>query len=91
MWRPEGWENPFEKQLHNERIRLREIGLKESQMAKDYQNASIAYEAGADAMLEALKENPHDYHQYYDDAIEILPDWKYRRLKGKWVFIPEEI
>ena len=67
MYRPKDWENPYE----NHGAVLKEMGNE------------IAFEAGADAMLEGLGENMV-LSEIYDK------DWYADRTGGKWVFIPDE-
>ena len=75
MWRPENWDNPHgtTKLTSQTYIATPEI---ES-------HRSFAYEAGATAMLEALRETgvPHEEKDPYMKLNHPNP--------GKWVFIPE--
>ena len=72
MWRPENWENPFP---------LTEVP--ESFPPGGAVHKNLLYEAGATAMLEALRETgvPHEEKDPYMKLNHPNP--------GKWVFIPE--
>ena len=52
---------------------------------------SLAYEAGADAMLEGLNKNGVSTDEIgHTISGNKLNVWVDKHLKGKWVFIPEE-
>jgi len=79
-WRPEGWENPFTEDKHN-----------------DFESVDDSYEAGADAMLEALKGDGLNVDISAGVRVYIggKPNLLYRTKgtptgKGKLVFIPDE-
>ena len=69
MYRPEGWENPYE----NHSAVLKEMGNE------------IAYEAGADAMLEALCTDENRI-----DCIDQYGTEPPNKVRGWLVFIPKE-
>lgn len=71
MYRPDGWKNPLadDKYVPSSKAPIKHLLVG-------------AYEAGADAMLEALGEMT--YGNIYDK------DWYINRSKGKWVFIPDK-
>ena len=75
MYRPEGWVEITEDLRQRERYNVPDM------------------EAGADAVMSAIiRENKErDFRKYMKDAFELLPDYKYRILKGTWVFIPDEV
>lgn len=68
MYRPKDWEGI-----------ITECVLRDTEQDDNY---NVGFEAGADAMLEALGEMT--YGNIYDK------DWYINRSKGKWVFIPDE-
>ena len=53
-------------------------------------SAAIYFEAGADAMLEALEENGMDIKEGCISCVVALPP-PFGLKKGKIVFIPEEV
>jgi len=82
MYRPDGWENPYKKQV---------LLLTASERHEDaYAQLKFhdAYETGADAMLEGLIREAQRVHE-----LESLSEQHIRRAfgKGTWVFIPEEV
>ncbi len=64
-WRPEGWENP-----HHAKVKAGKGNGKDMAF-------SLAYEAGADAMLAALRGKRHEETRFTGDP----------RVDGKWVFV----
>jgi len=68
-WRPEGWENKYDKTPWHTDVDWQQ------------EDVAIGFEAGADAMLEALKGQGH---QNWLASIEG------ENCQGKWVFIPDE-
>ena len=76
-WRPENWENKYDKEEWHTEV--------------DWQleDLAIAYEAGADAMLEALKEG--GYRTEYIPTSEMAKNTgKLKFGKGWLAFIPDE-
>jgi len=76
MWRPKEWGNPNEE-YHN-------VCDVPTVQDAEYE----AYEAGADAMLEALKKDKHIMTPAQMELL--LPDRKYPPRNGYLVFIPDE-
>ena len=67
-YRPKDWKNPYE----NHGAVLKEMGNE------------IAFEVGADAMLEKLKDNGTFTYGHHS------PDIDDQEISGYWVFIPNE-
>jgi hypothetical protein len=70
-WRPEGWENPYSREY------LKELYGDRPYQLEDYE-AKI-FEAGVNAMLEALRKQGSD-----------STERGFRRTKGVIVFIPDD-
>ncbi len=92
MWRPEGWQNPYDSTTA-----LRDFGVAKQVNivmlgTKAYETClqSIAYETGADAMLQSLRnvgvklEEDAKSESYFFHVPSLC------RLKGTVVFIPDE-
>lgn len=77
-WRPENWENPYT---------YKNLVAKPMGIGIDFANIPelTAYEAGADAMLEVLREHNNMYPGR--EIIRFIDDKPY---KGTAVFIPAE-
>ncbi len=78
-WRPKGgWLNPYHYEGH-----LPAGGLTDTNLLRVIEEQShIVYEAGADAMLVALRDyNPS---KYINSAVARL------HKSGQWIFIPDE-
>jgi len=91
-WRPDGWEN-------NKKIVLYGGGRQTGRA--EYSISKASFEAGADAMLEALKKQGIDHRVYADHlrfgvdrgtkVIEGREDTvTYQGVKGTLVFIPDK-
>ncbi len=76
MYRPKDWKNPYDGEGH---VRL--FGHDASDVAR------IAFNAGADAMLEKLKDSGVFAYGHHTPDIDLndAPE-----VSGYWVFIPDE-
>ena len=74
-WRPEGWN----------KIKADAVGVEE----EDTKYVAMEFEAGADAMLEALRKscNLHFSEWLQQEGVEAFG---FKVQPGKWVFIPDE-
>ncbi len=91
-WRPEGWKNPYCDQCW-----WKTYNAGEGEEGP-YSKCNCIYEAGADAMLEALRNSPH--RRVIKDYIEIIPEELLDKSpeeislihagNGIHVFIPED-
>lgn len=84
-WRPNGFKNPYPEllpQVFTRCLEAREVELHYLKQRRYYD-----FEAGASAMLEALRTSPHTMRMdgvKYAMATVTLPG------SGVWVFIPDE-
>lgn len=85
MWRPESWEEV-----------IREVWGKATQIGEQF---PVGFEAGADAMLEALKELPTTVYGILLEGLVIDKNGEFKdipcdancyRKKGWLIFIPDE-
>ena len=76
MWRPEGWDNPCEEYK-------KYFGDIEPSCVQEHEYYS--YEAGADAMLDALKKQFDSEHLKAYELHHMT-----QGCAGTWVFIPDE-
>ena len=74
MYRPKDWKNPYKPELL-------ENGLWSN---SGFSECYDCFEAGADAMLEKLKDSGTFTYGYHS------PDIDDQEIGGYWVFIPEE-
>lgn len=81
-FRPEGWQNPH-------RDRWKELDHVMT-LEEDYEtNQHFSFEAGADAMLEALREKGNaDLLRFIYAVVKVRPIETIG--KGKFIFIPDE-
>jgi len=92
MWRPKDWENPFDAEVKSIEEECKKRGIDSSW----YGEAGVgqeAYEAGATAMLEALKKEAIHIKgtkgwEWLKDSYE---EWLHGDKVGYIVFIPEEV
>lgn len=92
-WRPEGWKNPYYSHSNGDALMSMSEALYEPDKHK-------AFEAGADAMLEALKVRSGSRPMLRaTERVDISYDPLTRRHvhigervigDGKWVFIPDD-
>lgn len=80
MWRPKNWDNPYSGKWD---------------VAHNMIHDKIIFEAGADAMLKLLREEPIALRQLqifckYTDVPLNENLITFKRIKGKVVFIPDE-
>jgi hypothetical protein len=90
MWRPENWENHYSEKYFREYLPFAKNGTK-SPYDKEWWmwDCEIAFEAGADAMLEALKKNGIKIEQTYP-SVNPLPFTIAIPFGIHWlVFIPD--
>lgn len=89
MWRPENWENPYlEAQVvDRERLvfRLPDDGIYIEGKGKEI--GTNAFEAGADAMLEALRKK---HGVRITEATKMVTQPIFEQGNGYLVFIPDE-
>ena len=76
--RPEGWKNPYNLKAKD----LPQTFPLESNYWINNNTAKVAYEAGADAMLEALRKTTNVHIPYYGDG--------FNGEMGVIVFIPDD-
>jgi len=94
MYRPEGWENPFNETVESVNKKYPN-GIAEGCHILLEAGRNEGFEAGADAMLEGLlKSNEPGCEALRTTVTGItgdVPVTAYgKAYKGKWVFIPEE-
>lgn len=79
-WRPEGWENP-----HHKEQTIYDPGT------DTFWYIDIIFEAGANAMLDALRKQTLD-HEITITAIQNIPSvgLKTPTTPGMWVFVPDD-
>jgi hypothetical protein len=73
-WRPDGWKNPHDRKY------LKKIHGNKPYQLQDYE--SHIFEAGADAMLEALKNSEGSFH--------VARSAFMGKNNGTWVFILDQ-
>ena len=86
-WRPQGWSYPV-KNTEGQTVYLKVCNCLVGQIADDY----ATFEAGADAMLEALKKKGTKVEDAEDGFSVRLPDIKFLHgiKRGTLVFIPDD-
>ena len=76
-WRPEGWKNPYMPKTRYEEIQVTHKGWPKT-------DAVMTFEAGADAMLEALRNIGAKVNKGEAPILYYVPS------KGTLVFIPDD-
>ncbi len=84
-WRPDGWKNDYRREAD---VCGRQGHYRQGVRAN---SEAMAYEAGADAMLAALKTDGNADYCEAGDWIETVADNDDgAHISGTWVFIPDE-
>jgi len=79
MWRPDGWKN-LKCDTCKDAV-IDDYGY-QCELSCGERSSYFNFEAGADAILEALRKDYHSFAPHSDDESKLV--------KGTWCFIPEE-
>jgi hypothetical protein len=83
MWRPLNWRNKYSEEWYREYLPFAKRGLEPCEIEWSMEDCEIAFESGADAILEAWC-TPENYLTDQWDSKSL------KHLKGWMVFIPDE-